>query len=117
MKGLWNLKTKCARKATKSAIKLANQIERALEDECAAFLRGEIATQTQIAKRFGVTRACISRRVCQMRQKRGMPLSAKQTLTRKTYGLRQLIVAQTRKPTRLTDIQKEIEALWRIDHD
>lgn len=111
---LWALKTKCTRKATKSAVKLANQIEQALQDDCAAFLRGEITTQTQIAARFGVTRACISRRVCQMRKKLGLLLTPKQIAARKTYGLRQLIVAQTRKRIKPT---QEALKIWGIHHD
>ena len=88
-----------------------------MQADCKAWLDGEIATQTSIAKMYGVTRACISRRVSKLRALHGFTLSEKQIAARKTYGLRQMIVAQTRKPTRMTDTQKATEALWTNTYD
>ena len=109
------IKTQRIKRANKEA--KPRQMSERLDFECRAWLNGEIKTQTEIAHKYGVTRACISRRVCQIRGKSGLPPSKRQILARKTYGLRQMIVAQTRKPTCMTDIQKETEALWRIDYD
>ena len=117
MMSLWSLKTKCIRRGSKSSIKMANQIEAQMQAACRAWLDGEIATQTSIAEMYGVTRACISRRVSKLRALHGFVLSEKQIAARKTYGLRQMIVAQTRKPTRMTDTQKATEALWTNNYD
>ncbi len=117
MRSLWSIKTSCIRKGSKSSIKLGNQIEAEMQADCKAWLDGEIATQTSIASRYGVTRACISRRVGKLRALHGFALSEKQIAARKTYGLRQMIVAQTRKPTRMTEMQKATEALWTNNYD
>ena len=85
-----------------------------LDSDCRAYLNGEIKTQTEIAKKYGVTRACISRRVCQIRGKSGIAPTKRQITARKTYGLRQLIVAQTRKPQRPME---EALKIWRLNHD
>jgi len=97
--------------------RMAKQITDHLELECRAYLNCEIKTQTEIAKKYGVTRACISRRVCQLRGKSGVAPTKRQISARKTYALRQMIVAQTRKPTRMTEMQKATEALWTNNYD
>jgi DNA-directed RNA polymerase specialized sigma subunit len=83
----------------------ARRILNGLEKDCAAYLAGEIKTQTEIAAKYGVTRSCISRRVCLARERQGITPTPKQVAARKTYGLRQLIVMGARQ--RIREAQNE----------
>jgi hypothetical protein len=75
-------------------------------------------TQTQIAEACGCTRAHVSKQALTLREKAGCaPSHHKSEQARKVYGLRQLMVSQGRKQTRLSETQKRAADLWRIDHD
>ncbi len=87
-----------------------------LHADCQAYIDGKIKTQSEIARKYGVTRACISKRVSLMRgpidrKTYDLFISKAKELKRKTYGLRQMIVAQTRKRT------TEPLELWNTHYD
>jgi hypothetical protein len=89
-----------------------------LHDDCQAYIDGKIKTQAEIARKHGVTRACVSKRVSIMRPLLepaivDLVVSKARELKRKTYGLRQMIVGQTRKRMTLTKTQKQTLELWR----
>jgi predicted DNA-binding protein YlxM (UPF0122 family) len=93
-----------------------------LHQDCQAYIDGKIKTQAEIARKHGVTRACISKRVSLMRPLlteaiHDLVLLKAREQKRKIYGLRQMIVAAARKSTRITNTQKATESLWRIDYD
>ena len=73
--------------------------DKELHDDCQAYIDGKIKTQAEISRKHGVTRACVSKRVSIMRPLLqpavvDLVLSKARQLKRKTYGLRQMIVAQ-----------------------
>ena len=75
-------------------------------------------TQTEIAEACGCTRAHISKQALTLRDKAGCaPSHHKSEQARKVYGLRQMIVSQTRKQTQLSETEKRTADLWRINYD
>jgi hypothetical protein len=101
-------------RAVKNMMLAAQERGRALEQDCQDYIDGKIKTQTEIARKHGVTRACISKRIQNMRP---IDLKAVDQLCkdhiRKTYGLRQLIVMAARlRQTAKTKLQKETAELW-----
>ena len=92
----------------------AKRIADNLEKDCRSYLEGKIKTQTEIAAKYGVTRACISRRVCLARERQGIAPTPKQVAARKTYGLRQLIVMGSRQ--RLKEAKIEANKLWSTNY-
>jgi len=88
-----------------------------LHEDCQAYIDGKIKTQAEIARKHGVTRACVSKRVSLMRPIlsetiHDLVLLNAQEQKRKTYGLRQMIVAAARKSTRMTEHKKATQKLW-----
>ncbi len=96
---------------TQKAILAMKEYIDALQQDCQDYLDGKIKTQAEIARKHGVTRACISKRIQNMR-----PIDAKaiedfcKSELRKTYGLRQMIVLAAR--SRLKDARIEANKLW-----
>lgn len=85
-----------------------------LREDCQAYIDGKIKTQAEIARKHGVTRACVSKRIQNMR-----PIDPKavhdlcKAHLRKTYSLRQLIVMAARlRQKAKTKLQKETAELW-----
>ncbi len=101
-------------RAVQNMMLAAKERARALEQDCQDYIRGKIKTQAEIARKHGVTRACISKHIQNMR-----PIDAKavdqfcKDHIRKTYSLRQMIVMATRlRQTAKTKLQKETAELW-----
>ncbi len=89
--------------------------DKQLHEDCQAYIDGKIKTQAEIARKHGVTRACICKRVSVMRPPltqamHDLVISKLRQQKRKTYGLRQMIVMAARP--RITKSQKAIEKLW-----
>lgn len=75
-------------------------------------------TQTEIGQMTGYTRSNVCKKVNDLAACFGKSAKNGKSITaRKTYSLRQMIVAQTRKPTALTESHKQTQELWRINHD
>jgi hypothetical protein len=90
--------------------RLHRRTQESVERDCLAYLAGKIKTQTEIAAKYGVTRACVSRRVCLARERQGIAPTAKQIAARKTCALRQMITMNWRP--RMTEKQKATQQLW-----
>jgi hypothetical protein len=93
---------------------VADNWQSPLEQDCQAYIDGKIKTQAEIARKYGVTGACISKRVQNMRpiDPRAVDQFCKDHI-RKTYGLRQMIVMAARlRQTAKTKLQKETAQLW-----
>ena len=102
------------RRAILAMKEFADNWQGPLEQDCQAYIDGKIKTQAEIARKHGVTRACISKRIQNMR-----PIDLKsvnelcRAHIRKTYGLRQLIIMAARlRQTAKTKLQKETAELW-----
>lgn len=75
-------------------------------------------SQTEIGHITGYTRANVCKKVNALALAIGEAVkNGKSAAARKTYSLRQIIVAQRRKKIAMTELQKQTEHLWTLNHD